>query len=70
MADDQGNPRRLATQTRRASRGGDGGEHLGLLHEERFLDHVAMLVTDCWSEDRSGPAHAQCPEVGTPRNPK
>jgi lysophospholipase-3 len=53
-----------------AAKSFDGGEHLGLLHEDRFLDHVSMLVTDCWSEDRSGPAHAQCPEVGTPRDPE
>jgi pimeloyl-ACP methyl ester carboxylesterase len=53
-----------------AAKSFDGGEHLGLLHEERFLDHVSMLVTDCWSEDRSGPAHAQCPKVGTQEHPE
>ena len=47
-----------------------GGEHLGLLYEERFLDHVSMPVTDCGSEDRSGPAHAQCSTVGTQQHPK
>jgi lysophospholipase-3 len=43
-----------------------GGEHLGLLHEDRFVDHVSMLMTDCWSEDRSGPANAECPDVSGP----
>ena len=33
-----------------APRAFEGGEHLGMMHDEAFLGHAALLVTSCWSE--------------------
>jgi hypothetical protein len=41
----------------------EGGEHLGLLHQEDFREYVTMLLDDCWSEQPDRPRNPHCPQV-------